>query len=178
MDFRSPQPIVDALVARAQNGVFGYTDCPLELEDLFLSRLRTVYGCTAELSAASFRWLPGLIPGLHHAVRATCSAPQDAVAIPTPIYAPFLDAPTMNGARLRTVPLGERRRGEGGHELHYEIDWASLEATCADPTTRLLHWCNPHNPVGRCWSRRELVAVAQLCVDRHCLHADDCLIAW
>ena len=80
-------PIVDALVTRAQNGVYGYTDCPLELERAFLSRLKIVYGCTADMSAAWFRWLPGLIPGCIHAVRATCSTPQDAVAIPANLRA-------------------------------------------------------------------------------------------
>ncbi len=167
MDFRSPQPIVDALVARAQDGVYGYTDCPPELAETFLARLETVYGCTAQKPAASWlRWLPGLLPGLNHAVRATCSPtrPDDAVAIPTPIYAPFLDAPRNCGASCRPVPLIETRRGDGATELHYTIDLARLEAECADPHVKLLHFCNPHNPVGRCWTRAELEAVARLCV--------------
>ena len=114
MDFRSPQPVIDALVERAANGVYGYTDCPVALEELFLARLRRVYGCTAVAPSVSWlRWLPGLLPGLNHAVRAACRnhvRAADAVAIPTPIYAPFLDAPLNCGARLCTVPLQENRR--------------------------------------------------------------------
>ena len=45
------------------------------------------------------------------------------------------------------------RRGEAGSELDYTIDLARLEAVCADPDVKLLHFCNPHNPVGRCWAR-------------------------
>ena len=93
---------------------------------------------------------------MNHAVRAACRnhvRAADAVAIPTPIYAPFLDAPLNCGARLCTVPLQENRRGEAGSELDYTIDLARLEAVCADPDVKLLHFCNPHNPVGRCWAR-------------------------
>jgi len=161
MDFRSPQPIVDALVARAQTGVYGYTDPSPALEALTLNRLQSVYGCTVEPSVSWLRWLPGLIPGLNHGIRACCRAPTDAVAIPTPVYAPFLTAATNCQRPLISVPLAEEQLGS---ELHFEVDWAALEAACAAPTTKLLHWCNPHNPVGRCWTRAELVRVARLCV--------------
>lgn len=165
MDFRSPQPIVDAIVSRAQHGVYGYTDCSPELAEGLCSRLKTVYSCAVEPSDSWFRWLPGLIPGLNHAVRATCNGASDTVAIATPIYAPFLLSPTNCGAMLRTVPLVESRvSSEVSSEIRYDIDWAALEATLADPATKLLHWCNPHNPVGRCWTRLELVRVARLCV--------------
>jgi len=161
MDFRSPQPIVDALVARAQSGVYGYTDPSPALEALTLKRLQSVYGCKVEPSVSWLRWLPGLIPGLNHGIRACCRAPTDAVAIPTPVYAPFLTAATNCQRPLISVPLAEEQLGS---ELHFEVDWAALEAACAAPTTKLLHWCNPHNPVGRCWTRAELVRVARLCV--------------
>jgi len=166
MDFCSPQPVVDAIVARAQNGVYGYTDCPPALADAFLSRLRSVYNCNIEPSASWLRWIPGLLPGLNHAVSAACRKPTDAVVIPTPIYAPFLDAPFNRGARLVTVNLCEERRGEHEAELYYSLDLAALEVAVSDPEVKLLHFCNPHNPVGRCWTRNELEAVARLCV-RH-----------
>lgn len=167
MDFRSPQPIVDALVARASNGVYGYTDAPPELETLMCSRLETVYGCSIPAEASWFRWLPGLLPGLNHAVVAACGdAPSSGVAIPTPVYAPFLDAPANNGRELLRVPLVCERRGAADDlELHFTIDWPSLEASLRVPSTKLLHWCNPHNPTGRCWTKEELERVASLCVE-------------
>jgi len=148
-----------------EHGVFGYSDAPPELTRLYLDRLRSVYGCGVEPSEAWLRWIPGLIGGLNYAVRATCRAlqPSDTVVIPTPIYPPFLDAPRNCGATLRTVPLAQRAAA-GEAELFFEVDWAALEAACADPATKLLHWCNPHNPVGRCWTREELARVAALCV--------------
>ena len=181
MDFRSPQPIVDALVGRASNGVYGYTDCPPELEELMCSRLASVYGC-AEASADWFRWLPGLLPGLNHAVKAACGDMADgAVAIPTPVYAPFLAAPLNCDRTLVRVPFAVNVEKGGGHEgggqeggaMRFTIDWDLLEATLREPTTRLLHFCNPHNPTGRCWTLDELVRVAELCVRHDCVLCSD-----
>ena len=181
MDFRSPQPIVDALVERASNGVYGYTDCPPQLAAALVERLKTVYGCTAvEPEPSWFRWTPGLLPMLNHAVRASCTPGVDAVAIPTPVYPPFLDAAGNNNVGLIKVPLveapidsvdvtvsvssGQRTVKKLAPTLRYEIDWPGLEAALADPACKLLHFCNPHNPAGRCWTRTELAEVARLCV--------------
>ena len=153
MDFRSPQPIVDALVERAKHGVYGYTDCPPQLAQSLVERLVNVYGCTAvQPSADWFRWTPGLLPMLNHAVRAACRNKDESVAIPTPIYPPFLDAPGNCGASLTKVPLRETRLAsvDGGADiLKYEIDWDALDAALGDPSVKLLHWCNPHNPAVR-----------------------------
>ena len=177
MDFRSPQPIVDALVARAADGVYGYTDCSPELAELLCERLRRVYGCTGvSPSPEWFRWLPGLLPGLNHAVRTTCVPnTADAVAIPTPVYAPFLASPINCAAVLTTVPFTCTRRpgGAAGKELYFEVDWEGLEAAISSQDTKLLHWCNPHNPAGRCWTRQELVRVARLCVTHDVLLCSD-----
>ena len=76
MDFRSPQPIVDALVERASNGVYGYTDCPEALSTLLCERLQRVYGCTAVTPTPEwFHWLPGLLPGSAPATR-RCRRPR------------------------------------------------------------------------------------------------------
>lgn len=174
MDFRSPQPIVDALVARAAHGVYGYTDPPKQLEEALVERLRTVYGCTAvEPDASWFRWLPGLISGLNHAAKVACPPSRPGtIVIPTPVYAPFLATPDNVGASLKVVPLVAEARGADG-ELHYEIDWAALEAALAEPDARLLQWCNPHNPVGRCWTRADLERAARLCVAHDVLVCSD-----
>ena len=91
MDFAAPQPVVDAVVERAKHGIYGYTDPPAELTSTLIGRLQTQYGCRAvDIDRSWFRWLPGLLPGLHHAVRATCATGGDRVVILTPIYPPFL----------------------------------------------------------------------------------------
>ena len=162
MDLSAPQPIVDAIVARAQHGVYGYTDCPAALTAAMLTHLEGYYGCRHP-EATWFRWLPGLLPGLNHAVRACCTPESgDAVAVATPIYPPFLDTAANCGAALVRVPLTEARLGDSA--LRHSIAWEVLEATLAAPTTKVLLWCNPHNPTGRCWSRDDLLRLARLCV--------------
>jgi len=163
MDFRSPQPVVDAVVACAERAIYGYTNPPPSLTALTLSRLGTVYGC-ASPREEWLSWLPGLLPGLNHAVRATCDYGEGAVAVLTPAYPPFLQAPLNRGAQCAAVPLLAISSDVGG-AAHHEIDWPALEATLSLGGTRLLLFCNPHNPSGRCWSREELRRVAQLCVD-------------
>lgn len=144
--------------------MFGYTDCPPALTSSMLSRLGSVYGCTAQLpSPAWLRWIPGLIGGLNHAVRTICSTSTDAVAVMTPAYPPFLDAPANNGVRFRKVPLQESRRGNS--DLYHSLNLGALNKVLAAPETKLLLWCNPHNPTGRCWTRSELTAVARMCVE-------------
>ena len=167
MEFAAPRPVIDAVVERARHGVYGYTDCPPELTEATIERLSSVYGSAVPPEASWFRWLPGLVPGLNHAVRAWCAhGSGDAVAVTTPIYPPFLAAAANNGARLHRVPLAEVRSGAGStsSSLRYEIDWAAMEAALAAPETKLLLWCNPHNPTGRCWSRAEMARLAALCV--------------
>ena len=162
MDFRSPKPVIDALVERAAHGVYGYTDAPAELGGLFCGRLTSIYGCAAP-DPEWVKWLPGLLPGLNHAVRAFCRKPTDAVVVPTPIYAPFLSAP-FNCDRPLLKPALAEERVDGGSTLRYSIDWAATEEALAKPEAKVLLWCNPQNPVGRCWSRDEMGRLARLCV--------------
>mmetsp|Transcript_43136 Transcript_43136/g.103377 ORF Transcript_43136/g.103377 Transcript_43136/m.103377 type:complete len:508 (+) Transcript_43136:37-1560(+) len=162
MDFRSPQPVIDAVAECAQRGIYGYTNCPNQLTELVLGRLSRIYGCR-EPKAEWLSWLPGLVPGLNHAVRASCRRGHDhRVAVLTPAYPPFLKAPGLNGATLAPVPLVPTSCGMSG--VHFEVDWSLLETTLSDPATRLMLLCNPHNPTGRCWSREELCRIARLCV--------------
>ena len=141
-----------------------------ELQPWLASRLSA-----APPDASWLLWKPGLVPLLNHAVRACCAyGADDAVVVATPIYPPFLSAVSNNGARLVRLPLAEARDGGGGAgSLRYEIDWAATEAALRAPQTKLLLWCNPHNPTGRCWTPAELAHVARLCVAHGVLLCSD-----
>lgn len=170
MDFKAAQPIVEAVTTVATHGIYGYTDPSDALVESVLSRLVSLYGCAEPPRPEWLRWLPGLVCGLHHAVRASCGEAASTargeappvVVVPTPVYPPFLGAVAPNGAELASVPLRCEARGA---ELAFSVEWDALEARLASPATKLLHWCNPHNPTGRCWSEAELTRVAELCVE-------------
>src|SRR5690606_27345649 len=112
-------------------------------------------------AAEAFHFLPGLVSGLNVVVRMV-GQPGDGVSMATPIYPPFLQAVTKAGRELHDARMVYTI---DGNILHYELDFDALEAAVT-PRTRLFMLCNPHNPVGRVYTRAELEQVAEFCL-RH-----------
>ncbi len=162
MDFRSPPEVIAALHRRVDHGIFGYAVPPGELVETVVGMMARQYGW--EVSPDWLVWLPGLVTGLNVACRAV-GEDGDAVATLVPVYPPFLSAPPLSRRQLIKIPLAETGN-------RWRIDWAGLE-TALTGRTRLLLWCNPHNPVGRVFSRKELEAVAALCVERNLVVCSD-----
>lgn len=155
MDFRTAPAIIEALHERVGHGVFGYTSPPLKLVETVLAMLKQEYDWQAE--ADWIIWLPGLVTGLNVACRAV-GENNDEVLTFTPIYPPFMSAPPLSQRSLIKVPL-QLQAGS------WSWDPAELEQAIT-PRTRLLLLCNPHNPVGRVWTRDELTQIAEL-AERH-----------
>ena len=173
MDFRAPPPVIAAVRSVAEHGVYGYTDPSPALGALAAGRLEQVYGLEGA-EPSWIRWQPGLLPGLNHACRTL--PPGGAVVVATPIYPPFLAAPTNCGRPLIEVPLActpDLERDASGRLLRYGLDLPALGAALARPDVECLLWCNPHNPTGRVWTRAELRAVAELCVQHGVLLLSD-----
>ncbi|MDD2321512.1 MAG: PatB family C-S lyase [Geobacteraceae bacterium] len=155
MDFRSPPPIIDALRHRSDHGVFGYTLPPPGLADAVGEQLRNDYDWS--IDPEWIVWLPGLVPGLNLACHAV-GDDGDEVLSAVPVYPPFLSAPRNSRRNLVTTHLVD-----DGHR--WVFDLADMERAISS-RTRLLLFCNPHNPVGRAFNREELHRVAELC-ERH-----------
>jgi len=155
MDFASPPEVIAALQKRVSHGVFGYPKVPQALVSAVQEALRTDYHWT--VNAKWLVWLPGLVTGLNVTCRAVGQA-GDGVMTAIPIYPPFLTSPQFSGRELITVPLM-------ASEQKWEIDFEAL-AAAVTPTTKLLLWCNPQNPAGRIFTRKELTDLAAFC-DRH-----------
>lgn len=155
MDFASADVIVRALQERVAHGVFGYANAPEGLLEAILAYVQTHNGWT--LRPEWIVWLPGLVSALNLACRAAGTS-GDAVLTLTPIYPPFLSAPRMSARQLITTPLVCRAD-------RYVIDWEALDEAVT-PTTRLFLLCNPHNPVGRVYTRDELERLGRFC-ERH-----------
>jgi cystathionine beta-lyase len=125
------------------------------LAEVFAERCRARYGWAVE--PAWVVVIPGVIPGFNVAARALL-APGDGLLIQTPAYPPILRVPGNVGLRAELVDLAPRSRGR------WEIDLDAIAAGAARARGFLL--CNPHNPVGRVFTRRELEGVAQVAL-RH-----------
>lgn len=162
MDFRAPQPILDALHGRVEHGVFGYALPPKELVQVVVERMEQKYRWKIEPSWIV--WLPGVVPALNVVCRAF-GDDRDEVLTFTPIYPPFLSAPPLSNKSLRTIPL--RREGN-----LYTFDVQRLQHDLS-PRSRILLLCNPHNPVGRRYEAAEIRCVAEICVARDLILCSD-----
>jgi cysteine-S-conjugate beta-lyase len=152
MDFCAPPAVIDALRQRIAHGVFGYTIPPESLNTMVVNMLQADYGWVIE--PQWLVWLPGLVTGLNVACRAV-GEDDDDVMTAVPVYPPFLTAPENSRRRLVKVPLQEK-------DNQWTFDFDRLESAIT-PGTRLFLLCNPHNPVGRIFSRDELTALAMIC---------------
>lgn len=152
MDFLSPPAVIEALRARAELGVYGYTMPTDEARQAVVDYLRERYGYA--IKPEWIVWSHGLVPALSIACRAFARE-GEGVLVCTPIYPPMLSCPVDMGRKLIPVPL--KLAGE-----QWEFDWLALEKAVA-PDTRIFILCSPHNPVGRVWSRAELAQVAHFC---------------
>jgi cystathionine beta-lyase len=152
MDFRSPPAVINALRERVDHGVFGYSHVPVELVEVVCATLWQEYGW--QIHPEWLVWLPGLVTGLNVACRAV-GENGDVVMTAVPVYPPFLSAPQLSGRALTTVELVK-------DEGRWTFDFDRL-ARAATDRTRLLMLCNPHNPVGRAYSREELLELVALC---------------
>ena len=153
MDFRCAQPIIDAMTARVQHGIFGYTFAGDSYYQAVTDWYHRRHGWRAEAD-----WIvsiSGVVPAINMLVRAIIE-PGDKVIIQPPVYHPFHDLGKNNGGEIVYNPLIERNG-------RYEMDFEDLTAKAADPKATVLVLCNPHNPAGMCWSEADLRRLYEIC---------------
>lgn len=155
MEFKNPPEIVEALKDCLDQGVLGYQTAEPSWYEAVTGWTRRRYGW--ETRPEWFYTTPGIVNALYHGV-AAFTEEGDGVIVMPPVYYPFYKAVEENGRRMVRCPLIE------GENLHYSIDCEKLEELASKPENRLLILCNPHNPVGRVWTREELMEVSRICL--------------
>lgn len=158
MDFKTSSYVEDALVERAREGIFGYSEVQTPYFEIIRDWLKRHHDWDVQE-----RWLvktPGIVFALAMAVKAY-TKPGDGVLIQLPVYYPFSEVIEDNGRRVvsNTLFLGEDNR--------YHIDFEDFEQKIKDEDIRLFFLCNPHNPVGRVWEEEELKRMGDICVKYH-----------
>lgn len=153
MDFPAPPPVTDALVERAKHGVFGYTLTDPSINKLITNWLRKRHDW--QVNQSRIIYSPGVISTLHIAMQ-TITEPEDSILIQTPVYPPFYDVVKKHNRRLIKNPLKFTNN-------RYEIDFDDFEAKLKMGVKAFI-LCNPHNPVGRVWTKQELQRMGELCV--------------
>ncbi len=163
MDFRCPEPVVRALVERAQNGVFGYSSPTPEFFRSIVRWLKRRHEW--EIQPEWICLTPGVVLGLNMLVR-TFVAPGERVLIQPPVYHPFRYAIEKADAEVVTNPLV---LADG----RYCMDLDDLERKARDPRVKMLILCSPHNPVGRVWTADELTRLGEICLRNDVLVVSD-----
>ena len=157
MDFRSPDSVVEALKKAVDHGIFGYSWADESYFDAVAAWYQKRHHLT--LQPEWMTCTPGIVFALSIAVRAFTQE-GDAVLIQPPVYHPFSRAILRNKRTLVENPLVLK-------DGHYEMDLEELEQKVLDEHVKLMILCNPHNPVGRVWTREELTALADICLRHH-----------
>lgn len=155
MDFQTSSYITDALEDMVKHGVFGYSESEEHYFEAVQNWMERHYNWHVKES-----WMtktPGIVFALAMAVKAYTQE-NDAVLIQPPVYYPFKEVVEDNHRRLvnNTLVLG----GDGT----YTIDYEDFEKKIIEENVKLFILCNPHNPVGRVWTREELERLGEICL--------------
>lgn len=162
-DFRVPAPVAEAARNRASHEAFGY---PYELPAFntsVKSWMKKRHDWDIQEDWVEF--VTGVIPAAIFAIRAFTNE-DDKVLVQTPLYPPLREAVVDNGRELITSPFIET-------DGYYTIDFEDFEKKLADPKTKMFLLCNPHNPVGRVFTKEELTKIGELCVKHGVLIFND-----
>ena len=162
MDFACAPAVVEALRRRVDHPIYGYSEPPPGLVDATISHLENEYGW--KIQPEWIVWLPGLVVGLNVVCRAFGREGADVLTA-VPIYPPFLSAPANAARNAVRVQMVEANGA-------WRWDMAALERAIT-PSSRLLLLCNPHNPVGRVFSRDELREIADACARHNLILCSD-----
>lgn len=159
MDFPVAEPILKALHQRIDHGVFGYTIAGAGVRQAVVNRLKSKYGW--EVRPEWLVFTPGVVTGLFFAVKAYTKV-GDRVVIQSPVYFPFMDATINNGCQIANSPLRL-------NDTRYEMDYEGLQQAFSPLERKTDHsslyiLCSPHNPVGRVWSKDELMKAGRIAI--------------
>ncbi len=161
MDFETPDFVRKAVIERAEHPVFGYHFKDRPYFESIAGWLNRRHQWEVPTEWMSFT--PGVVCGFTMAVLAF-TKPGDEIIIQSPVYPPFHHAVTSQGRKLVYNTLVDR--GEG-----YEMNFDQLVEQAK--TAKMLILCNPHNPVGRCWTRNELLFMGEICMKNNLLVISD-----
>lgn len=163
MDFRTAQPIINALADRVEHGIFGYAKVPQGYYDAVINWFGRKHGFLFEKE-----WLlytTGVVPALSAIIKALTTT-GDKVMVQGPVYNCFFSSIRNNGCDLVSNDL-QYQNGT------YGIDFKDFEEKAKDPKVKLFLLCNPHNPVGRVWSKSELLQLGAICLRNDVLVVSD-----
>ena len=161
MDFKTAQPVIDAMKARAEEGIWGYTSRPDSYFDAVCSWQKRRNGWEIDRSMLSFS--VGVVPSLSSMVF-VFTEPGDKVLIQTPVYSEFYDVTESWDREVIENPMVEKNGV-------WSVDFEDFEKKAKE--ARIFFLCSPHNPLGIVWTREELTRMCEICMANDVLIVSD-----
>jgi len=165
MDFPAPRPILDELRGAVNQGVLGYELASHTLLETVAARMERLHGW--KVKPEFVVPVTGIVSAFNVAARAFGSSKKGYLVQP-PVYNEFHEVKNNVSIPQIDVPLIEHARG---NRLHYEIDWDLFKRRARKAGMFLL--CNPHNPLGIVFARKDLLKMAEICIENRVLIVSD-----
>ena len=153
MDFEAPEEVSNALIERAAHKIYGYCDIPSDWNEAIVDWRLKRYN--HKIDKDDLLYCTSVIASISSTVRKITS-PGENIVIQTPVYNIFYNCILNNGRNVLESPLVY----EDGV---YSINFKDLEEKLSNKQTSMMILCNPHNPIGRAWSKEELAKIGELC---------------
>ena len=153
MDFLPLPQVKEALIAYAQDHVFGYSVVPDSLYQAIIDWERDQH--QYEIRKEDIVLIEGVVPAISLAIQSLTNE-GDAVLINSPVYSPFARTVRLNKRQLISNSLVEK-------DGQFTLDFDQLEADIVEHQVKLYIFCSPHNPGGRVWTKEEVEKVGLLC---------------
>ncbi|CDI59487.1 Aminotransferase [Lactobacillus helveticus CIRM-BIA 104] len=163
MDFKTAPEIIEAMQAKISLGAFGYEWPQKDYFNAVADWYETEHGCRPHNDWMIFT--TGVVPAISTIVRRV-SHIGDNVLVQEPVYNIFYNSILNNVRHVLSSDLAFDGK-------NYSVDWTDLEEKLANPLTTLMIFCNPHNPIGKVWTKAEVQRVAQLCQKHHVVLLSD-----
>jgi cysteine-S-conjugate beta-lyase len=154
MDFSVPVEVQKAINQAVAHGIFGYSEVKRDYFNVVHDWFYRNFGWDTKEE-----WLikaPGVVFAITMAIRALTNE-GDGVMIQQPVYYPFSETIRLNNRKLVVNSLEYK-------DYQYSIDFEDFEEQIVKNNVKLFLLCNPHNPVGRVWTREELIRIGELCL--------------
>jgi len=162
MDFKTSKAISDAVIKRAEHGIYGYTKPTQKTYELVKEWIKKRHGWDIETNWIIFA--NGVVPSYSAAIEAF-SEEGDEIIIQTPVYPPLFNSIKANNRIVVKNSLVEKNG-------YYTMDLEDLKSKIS-PRTKILTLCSPHNPVGRVWDKEELEELAKICIENNIVIISD-----
>jgi cysteine-S-conjugate beta-lyase len=161
-DFQSPPCILDALRKTIDFGIFGYSNASKSCSEAFINYTQSRHQLKIEPN--EIFWLPGLVCALNAVCRAF-AGPSDEILSFSPIYPPFLTSPANSDQISVPVPMDY----DGST---WSLNLGTLRQAIT-PRSKVLLLCNPYNPLGKVFTKEELLEIADICLEHKIIICSD-----